>query len=198
MTLLFYQPMLTGMQRPRKYLTLKYSCIPLNSHSTTALVSSTTSSTTTTTSSTTSSTKHESSTENKLIKVEKLETELFNKLDSIDVINENVTDYVNEFFEQAINNIPSASSGSLVTQTSLLNITEKISKKLLSLMDLQDDINSLEFETSQLKVKIVKKRVNIDDIGDAVTNWEARDKSISLPDQDELIHESGVDEGKEY
>ena len=181
-----------GGDKPRKYLTVRYSCTPENDakpESTTAM----------TTSSSTTTSKYSSTLQTSSIMyeprlaVETLETDLFGKLDSLDVINENVTDYVNEFFEQAINNIPSA-GGQAAPQTSVLNMTERISQKLMDLLDDQDEINSLEFKTSQLTVKIVKKKFRPVSAEDLETKWESRDKFISLPDQEELI--TGEEEGE--
>ena len=178
--------------RPRKYLTVRYSCIPANKYKIVQTEKksqeSTSTSTTTSTSSISSTLPTTTTTEmsTQAPEVEKLETELFEKLDSLDVINENVTDYVNEFFEQAINNVPSLSNSS-APQTSIMNITERISKKLMSLLDQQDDINSLEFETSQMTLKLTKKKFQEDSSGKSATKWESRDKSISLPDQKELV-----------
>ena len=168
-----------GGDRPRKYLTVRYTCVgSLEIVSTTPM---TTSSSTTT--SQTTSIKYEPRSA-----VETLESDLFDKLDSLEVLDENVTDYVNEFFEQAINNIPSAGADS-APQTSILNMTERISQKLMNLLDEQDEISSLEFKTSQLTVKLVKKKFQPASVGgkDSETKWESRDKSISLPDQEELI-----------
>ena len=161
-------------------MTVRYSCVGSSATVSTTVMTTSSSTTTSTTTLQTTSIKHEPRRA-----VETLESDLFDKLDSLEVIDENVTDYVNEFFEQAINNIPSTGAES-APQTSILNMTERISQKLMDLLDEQDEISSLEFKTSQLTVKLVKKKFQPTS-EDSETKWESRDKSISLPDQEELI-----------
>ena len=154
-------PASPGGERPRKYLTVRYTCVDKNAALETTVSTTVMTTASSTTTLETTSIKHEPRRA-----VETLESDLFDKLDSLEVINENVTDYVNEFFEQAINNIPSTGAES-APQTSILNMTERISQKLMDLLDEQDEISSLEFKTSQLTVKLVKK-----------TKWESRDNTV--------------------
>ena len=176
-----------GGDRPRKYLTVRYTCVDKN-----AALETTVSTTVVTTASSTTTLENTSIKLEPRRAVETLESDLFDKLDSLEVINENVTDYVNEFFEQAINNLPRTGAQS-APRTSILNMTERISQKLMDLLDEQDEISSLEFKTSQLTVKLVKKKYQPVSGKDSETKWESRDKSISLPDQKELI--GGEEEG---
>ena len=161
-----------GARRPRKYLTIRYSCVSAASNSTRRRPAPATTPTPATSTSTPPP-------------LEQLETELLSRLDTVTVLDQNVTDYVSEFFQQAINNPQPVSNKSSAPQTSILNVTERISKKLMDLLNKQDDISTLEFETSQLTVKLVRRKLGEGD-AESATNWESRDKAISLPDQQEL------------
>ena len=181
-------PALPKNARPRKYLTVQFSC---GASDMTKITTSEPSSTTSMM--TSASTSDYSSTSSVDMKIQELENDLYDKLDSLETLDEkNVSDYVNAFFDQAINNIQSEDSGS-GSPTSILNVTEKISKKLLDLLNNQDDIRSLEFETSQLTIKLTKK--TFDKEQPSQTKWESRNKQINLPDQEELLAGKYVDDG---
>ena len=179
-------PALPKNSKPRKYLTIEYSC---KSDDIDTIHVSTTSTTTSSTSTQVyRSTQHDGNVDTR---IGELETELFDRLDTFETLSENVTDYVSAFFERALNNIPSDESGTR-SQTNILNMTERISKRLMEMLNNQDEITSLEFETSQLTVKLVKKTLD----ESSVTRWESKDKSISLPDQTELLAKDGEEDGR--
>ena len=107
--------------------------------------------------------------------------ELFEKLDNI---NNDTEQIVAEFLENAFINIQRNEE-----QISILNITETVSKKLMKMLDNQTDVPSLEIVTSQMTLKLFKKKYSSEPEPEApaVTSWQSGGKEISLPDQAELL-----------
>ena len=175
-------PKKKGSEKPRNYVTVKYSCINVT------ITSTTTTTTTTTTITTTTTTITE---ETMTTKIDKLSEELFDKLDGN--LNEKTTSYVTDFFENAFDSMKNVEKGR-EPKTSILNITETISKKLMAMLNSQDNVTSLEIKTSQLTLKLLKKKFSeSDETEEPETSWQSGGKEISLPDQRELLSGGGGD-----
>ena len=167
-------PPRAGEKTHLNYLIVKYSCEPSRVDNTT----------TTTTTITPTDTPEEDIYTNRNI--------LFQKLDEIDGINEETERSVTEFFEKAFVSIQKAKNNN-ESQTSLLNITEAVSKKLMEMLESQENITSLEIKTSQLTLKLVKKKFSERSDSAAVTEWQSGGREVSLPDQRELLAGEGGD-----
>ena len=61
----------------------------------------------------------------------------------------------------------------------------------MDMLDNQDEINEFEVKTSQMTLKLVKKKFQG---GESVTKWSSTDKKIILPDQLELANEERSDQ----
>ena len=124
---------------------------------------------------------------------DQLETALFDKLDALTEINEDSKVYVSNFLENALNNIQHRSAfHDSAPKSTLLNITERLSNKLMDMLDDQEEINEFEVETSQMTLKLVKKKYKKNNI-ESQTKWSSTDKKIVLPDQEELLTDENED-----
>jgi len=180
--------------RTRKYLTVRFSCekleqaeTPRNSSleekSRTDKPSVYTSPVTTTTSANTQ--RYDDDTQ-------QLENALFDKLDALSEINEEAETHVAIFLENALNSIQHRSAfDDSAPKTTVLNLTERVSNKLMDMLDDQNEISEFEVKTSQMTLKLVKKRYQAG--GESKTKWSSSDKRIILPDQMELISDQKKD-----
>ena len=137
--------------RARKYLTVRFSCekkeeeeTPLNNSqkekSSTEKTSVYTSPITSPTSAITKSYDDDT---------EQLENALFDKLDALSEINEETETHVAKFLENAINSIQHRSAlDDSPPKTTMLNLTERVSNKLMDMLDDQNEISEFEVKTS--------------------------------------------------
>jgi len=168
----------TLLARPRKYLTVRFSCV---------------------TSTKNPGTTTERSRRNHIIKatteqpqMDVNEKEFYEKLDTVTEINDDVKEYVGHFLEDAFSNIKFASRfGEVGSRTSVLDLTERVGKKIMNLLDNQEKVAEFEVETSQMTLKLIKKKY--DSEAESETKWITSDKKIILPDQEELVEKDNLE-----
>ena len=132
--------------QPRKYLSIRFSCEKADGFEATAEKTESLDSSTPSIADMSTS----SQTEGYIDDTEQLENALFDKLDALTEINEDAKEYVSEFLEMALNDIQHRSAlDDSPPQSTLLNMTERISNKLMGMLDSQEEINEFEVETSQ-------------------------------------------------
>ena len=137
---------------------------------------------------TTTTIKTTNGTATEVTKIGQLSEELFENLDGN--IDEDTTSHVRDFFENAFVSMQNVEEGRQ-PKTSILEITENISKKLMEMLNSQDKVTSLEIKTSQLTLKLFKKKLTESE--ETETKWQSGGKEISLPDQQELLAGDGGD-----
>ena len=124
--------------------------------------------------------------------LEVLEQEFYEHLGNITEINDDVKDYVKHFLEDAIFNINHAArfGDDAVNRTSVLGLTERVGHKIMTMLDDQEEVTEFEVETSQMTLKLVKKKY--DKKKESETKWRTSGTQIVLPDQVELLDEEDL------
>ena len=118
--------------------------------------------------------------------ITQMENKLMDELEAFTEIDGNTTNLIANFFEEAFDNIADKKGQYSPSETSIMNITERISNKIMDLLNRQDKISELEIKTSQLTLKLVRKEFHeLEEHSKTV--WTSDDKEISLPDQAELV-----------
>jgi len=165
------------VSRPRKYLTVRFSCVDVNKSNIGP------NSETTERSRRNHINKVVSSTQQPAI--ETMEEEFYEKLDSITEINEDVKEYVTHFLEDAYSNIKFAARfGEVGNRSSVLGLTERVGARMMGLLNNEDkEVAEFELETSEVSLKLVKKKYQ----ENSETKWRKSGAKIVLPDQQELM-----------
>jgi len=180
--------------RARKYLTVRFSCEKKEGEATLLDNSQEEKSSTYKTSTYTSAITSPTSaiTESYDDDTQQLENALFDKLNALSEINEETGTHVAKFLENALNSIQHRSAlDDSAPKTTMLNLTERVSNKLMDMLDDQNEISEFEVKTSQMTLKLVKKKFK--EGGESKTKWSSSDKRIILPDQVELVNDQKKD-----
>ena len=123
--------------------------------------------------------------------IEVMEEEFYEKLDSVTEINEDVKEYVTHFLEDAYSNLKFAARfGEVGNRSSVLGLTERVGARMMGLLNNQEEF---ELETSQVSLKLVKKKFH----ENSETKWGKSGAEIVLPDQQELLAEKMEDKEEE-